>query len=84
MALSVKVVAFVNASRHAKIAGTGNDTKNISEIKYSDLPDEVKSSYDAYSQHGWQGTVKGQSLVREENGTMIHLFYPLTIKPEIC
>ena len=33
MALSVKVVAFVNASRHKKIAGTGNGTKNISEIK---------------------------------------------------
>lgn len=61
VALSVKVIAFVNASRHKKIAGTGNGTKNISEIKYLDLPDEVKSSYDAYSQHGWQGTVKGQS-----------------------
>ncbi len=61
VALSVKVVAFVNASRHKKIAGTGNGTKNISEIKYLDLPDEVKSSYDAYSQHGWQGTYPGQA-----------------------
>ena len=34
---------------------------NTCDIKYSDLPDDAKAAYDAYSKNGWQGNVKGQT-----------------------
>ena len=34
---------------------------NISEMKYEDLPEDVKYAYDQYAKNGWKGNVKGQS-----------------------